>query len=62
MLRREINGNVDQPTSRVNIRQFAFWSVGKLKARQTKGNVDDGFVITIWAMVWWILMAQLYHN
>ena len=52
MLRRQMNGNVDQPTSRVNIKQFAFWSVGKLKARQTKGNVDDGFVITIWAMVW----------
>ena len=34
MLRREIYGDVDQPTSRVNIEQFAFWSVGKLKADQ----------------------------
>ena len=32
MLRREINGDADQPTSRMNIEQFAFWSVGKLKA------------------------------
>ena len=32
MFRREINGEVDESTRQMDIEQFAFWSVGKLKA------------------------------
>ena len=32
MFRREINGEVDESTRQMDIEQFAFWIVGKLKA------------------------------
>ena len=61
MLRREIYGDVDQPTSRVNIEQFAFWSVGKLKAdqfwkmckTQKKKNISFHYIVAFHFITLW---------